>query len=368
MIRFNTQSYVNNMERQAEAERRFDYHRPLETGSWTEWRESFRSGLRDILGLPLIRQVSLPLQPRCVESKSFPHYTREKWYIATEPGLEIPFYLLLPNAGNRPYPLVLTPHGHGTRGKESYVGEYASEKERVGTESADRDIALQAVSEGYAVIAPDVRAFNEMARTEEMDGRHTYSCVELQRRAIMYGRTLIGERVHDMGRLIDYATTRSDIDTSRIVITGNSGGGTVSLFAAALDERISIAVPGSYFCTFYDSIIAVPHCPCNLVPGIMQLGEMYDVAGLIAPRPILAVHGVHDKDYPIEGTRRAFAHLKEIYRANGYPNRCELYEGSEGHRYYKDRVWSFVREHLDTAHRGDGGSAARGGSVPRPAH
>lgn len=343
-MRFDTQAYVHNMEQQAE--RRYDYRKTLETDNWDEWRTAFRSSLQGILGLTLIPHQPLPLQPRLAETEQFPGYAREKWYITTEPGIDIPFYLLLPRTGKGPYPLVLTPHGHSLRGKEVYAGKYETEAEEAGTLAGDRDIALQAVAEGYAVIAPDVRAFGEMARTEDADGHKTYSCKELQRRAMMYGRTLIGERVHDMGRLIDYAQTSSEIDANRVVITGNSGGGTVSLFAAALDERISVAVPGSYFCTFYDSIVSVPHCPCNLIPGILQLGEMYDVAGLIAPRPMLAVHGVLDKDYPIEGTRRAFAHLQEIYRANGHPERCELYEGSEGHRYYKDRVWSFVRENI----------------------
>ena len=74
---------------------------------------------------------------------------------------------------------------------------------------------------------------------------------------------------------------------SRIAITGNSGGGTVSLFAAACDTRISVSVPGCYFCTFAGSIGSIAHCDCNYVPGILRLGEMHDVAGLIAARDFL---------------------------------------------------------------------------------
>src|SRR5690606_25437793 len=119
-------------------------------------------------------------------------------------------------------------------------------------------------------IAMDVRGFWEMARDEEFSQGRTCSCDELQKRAFMFGRTLIGERVHDMGRLIDYAATRPEIDTSRIAITGNSGGGTVSFFTASLDERISVCVPSSYYCTFQGSIMNVPHCHCNFIPGMMK--------------------------------------------------------------------------------------------------
>jgi len=168
---------------------------------------------------------------------------------------------------------VLTPHGHGRRGKEVYVGNFEDEDEQQRALEGDRDIAVQAVTAGYATIAPDVRGFWEMARAEELVDKKNNSCAELQKRALMFGRTLIGERVHDMGRLIDYAATRPELDTSRVVITGNSGGGTVSLFATACDERISVAVPGSYFCTFVASIVSVYHCPCNIVPGIMGLAR-----------------------------------------------------------------------------------------------
>jgi hypothetical protein len=75
---------------------------------------------------------------------------------------------------------------------------------------------------------------------------------------------------------------------------------------------------------------------------------MYDIAGLIAPRAVLFVNGKEDNIFPIEHTREAFAHVRKIYEAID-PARadwCELYEGNGGHRYYKERVWPFVREHF----------------------
>lgn len=344
MIRFNTPAYLNNLAQQPQ--RKMGYESPLASGNWKEWQSAFREQLKEQIGMNQISAIDLPLNARIVEVKDMEFYRIEKGYITSEPGVEIPFYLMVPNTGNAPYPLVIATHGHGDRWKEIIVGEFDSEVEQEKCLSEDMAVGLQAVQAGYAVLAPDVRGFGEMGRTEEIDNGKNKSCIEMHRIATMYGRTLIGERVHDMGRLIDYAETRPEIDTGRIVITGNSGGGMVAMFTAAIDERISLAVPASYFCKFDHSIVPISHCPCNLIPGIMQLGEMYDIAGLIAPRPVLMVHGDVDHIFPIQGTLDAFEHLQKIYSAMGHPERCELYVGHGGHRYYKERVWSFVKEQL----------------------
>ena len=89
------------------------------------------------------------------------------------------------------------------------------------------------------------------------------------------------------------------IDQTKIAMTGNSGGGTITLFTAAIDTRIAIAIPSCYFCTFKGSIGAMRHCDCNYVPGILRLGEMYDIAGLITPRPFKVIAGRTDPIFPI---------------------------------------------------------------------
>jgi hypothetical protein len=152
--------------------------------------------------------------------------------------------------------------------------------------------------------------------------------------------------VWDTSRLIDWAIARDDVDASAIAITGNSGGGTTSLFAAACDERIRVAVPSCCFCTFAASIGSIHHCECNYVPGILRLAEMHDVAGLAAPRALRVVAGEEDSIFPIAPARGAFERLEGIYAAAGAAGRCSLYVGPGGHRYYKAGAWPFIREHL----------------------
>lgn len=330
----------------AETYRRFGF-RGRSAAELQVWQRTFRPRLREALGLNVMAERE-PAQPEPVRlgREVLDDHIREEWTIATEPGFRLPFYLLRPLEAEGPHPLVLAVHGHNKGAKATYAGIAADEQERKSIAEGERDIALQAVREGFVAIAPDMRGFGGLRRREDIEQDRNCSCQELHKHALLFGRTLIGERVWDVGKLIDYAAGRRDIDTGRSMITGNSGGGTVSLFAAACDVRISVCVPGSYFCTFEDSIGSRPHCPCNFVPGLLRMAEMYDVAGLIADRPFLAVNGRQDEIFPIEATRRAYQALRGIYEVAGAADRCRLFEGHQGHRYYKEPVWAFAHEFL----------------------
>ncbi len=322
-----------------------------------QWQADFRPVLRHLLGLDAIAERgTCDLAPELHGTETFSDHVREEWTIESEPDFRFPFYLLRPPVdANRAEgsvaegsvaadscPLVITPHGHGKSGKRVYVGIADTDSDREQIEDGERDIALQAVRQGYVAIAPDMRAFADLRRAHERERDHTCSCRTMQMHALLFGRTLVGERVHDVGRLIDFAGTQPGVDTSRIAITGNSGGGTVSLFAAACDGRITAAVPGSYFCTFEHSIGSIHHCECNYIPGILRHAEMWDVAGLIAPRPFLAVAGTEDPIFPVDAVRASFAHLLEIYEAAGASAWCRLSVNEGGHRYYKRDVWPFI--------------------------
>jgi dienelactone hydrolase len=311
------------------------------------WQQAFRPHLRSLLGLDTIASRGIAaLEDRLVTQEECQDHIREEWTIQSEPGLRVPFYVLRPPRIDRPLPVVLTPHGHGKAGKRTYVGLWQDDHEREEIVAGERDVALQAVRAGYVAIAPDLRGFAALRRQEDIAIDAVSSCRTWQLHALLLGRTLLGERVWDITRLIDYAATRPDVDARRIVITGNSGGGTVSLFAAACDERIAVAVPASYFCTFEHSIGSLHHCECNYVPGLLAAAEMYDVAGLIAPRPFLAVAGRNDPIFPYSAVQEAFARLHRVYEVAAVPERCALYTGEGGHRYYKAGVWPFVRRWL----------------------
>ena len=308
------------------------------------WQQAFRPRLQEALGLPRMSKDMAGYQPHAERFSVEPMdgYVRECWALWTEPTMRVPFYLLRPSNTTAPTPLVLTPHGHNH--PHLYAGIYHDEDEKRTMLEGDRDIAVQAVKEGYTVISPTARGFGQTRTQEDIKANKVSSCRTQLLHGLLLGRTPIGERVWDISRLIDWALHNLNVDANRIAITGNSGGGTISLFAGACEERITLAVPSCYFCTFRGSIGSIYHCDCNYVPGLLRLGEMSDVAGLIAPRPFCAIAGKLDEIFPIAEVRASYAKLQQIYAAAGASERCRLYVGEGGHRYYKAGSWPFIRE------------------------
>ena len=336
---YDARSHYQTLYENVAAEFSFQATTPEELSAW---QAAFRPRLCALLGLDRMAEDLKDFTPRAerlsVVDKG--DYTLERWRLWVESTFPLPFYLLRPPQVEEPTPLVVTPHGHNH--PHIYVGLAQNEAEEETIQEGERDIAVQAVREGYYVIAPTTRGFGETRTGVDKGADNLHSCRTHLMHGLLVGRTPIGERVWDMMRLIDWAAALPMIDAERIAMTGNSGGGTITLFAAACDPRIAVAMPGCYFCTFQGSIGSIHHCDCNYVPGILRLGEMHDVAGLIAPRPFCAIAGEDDAIFPIEHVRHAYERLKAVYTVAGVPERCELYVGAGGHRYYKDGVWPFL--------------------------
>lgn len=333
--------------------------RATDPESLSAWQAAFRPKLREALGLDNMASDLSGYVPKAerLETADLGSHVRERWYLWVEPTVPLPFYLLLPKGLKREdtgtvgvdrdaaRPLVLVPHGHNH--PHIYVGLARDEAEEAHMMEGDRDIARQAAAEeGYIVIAPTTRAFGETRTAKDIEADKIHSCRDQLVHDLLLGRTPIGERVWDTSRLIDWAVAHLPIDAGRIAITGNSGGGTISLFASACDTRIALSMPGCYFCTFVGSIGTIHHCECNYVPGLLRLGEMYDVAGLIAPRPFCAIAGRYDPIFPIDHVHAAFDRLKAVYAVAGASDKCELAVGEGGHRFYKTPAWDFVRRHF----------------------
>jgi dienelactone hydrolase len=164
--------------------------------------------------------------------------------------------------------------------------------------------------------------------------------------AFHLGISVVGLRAHDGLRLVDYLETRRDLDTGRLGAMGISGGGMHTFFSTCLDPRIRACVVSGYFSTFRDSILAMSHCACNYVPGLAEFGEMYDLAGLIAPRPMLVEAGNRDPIFPLRAVRASVAKARAAYAVFGARDALatDYFEGR--HQISGRRAYDFLQRHL----------------------
>ena len=157
---------------------------------------------------------------------------------------------------------------------------------------------------------------------------------------------MVGWRVWDVMRTIDWIETRDELDASRVGCMGISGGGTITTFGAALETRIKAAFISGYLNTFRDSILSISHCIDNYVPGILNWCEMYDVAGLIAPRAVFVESGDEDRIFPVDASRESFTRVKKIYEVFGVADRAghEVFVGE--HSFWGKQGIPFLVKHL----------------------
>jgi hypothetical protein len=167
--------------------------------------------------------------------------------------------------------------------------------------------------------------------------------------AFHLGGSVIGLRAYEGRRLIDYLETRSDLDTGRLGAMGISGGGLHTFFSTCLDPRIRACVVSGYYSTFKDSVLAMSHCACNFVPGLAPFGEMYDLVGLIAPRPMLVEAGTRDPIFPIDAVRRSVARAREVYGVWGAADQFETDYFEGRHQISGRRAYDFLWERLASA-------------------
>jgi dienelactone hydrolase len=309
-------------------------------GNLAEWRQRLDAAFRGVLGKT---PEPVPLAIRREWEEKRDGFREIRFVFAAEAGADVPCHLLLPRRGDAPFPVVICLQGH-TTGMHISLGRAQSEADEEAVRGG-RDFGLQAVREGYAALVMEQRCFGERKdrRPPEHQGLKN-RCHHASMVALLLGRTMVGERAWDVARAIDALETFPEIDATRIGCMGNSGGGTITFYAACVEPRIKVAMPSCSVCTMKDSSGSIDHCADNYLPGMLLHFDMGDLAGLIAPRPLIVVAGKDDPIFPIAGVRRNFETIQAIYAANGAASQCRLIVGGEGHRFYPEESWPVFRE------------------------
>jgi len=310
---------------------------------WKKWREDLKSKLIELLGgFP----ERVPLSGEVLERKEFDSYIRERIVFDSAPDTSVVGYLLIPKGVEFPVPGVIALHGHGY-GKDDIVGIWEDGTDRTIPDGYQKDFGISLVKNGFVTLAIEQACFGERRESEDIaKDKYQSSCRKVSFWAMLLGKTVIGMRVWDVIRAIDYLETRKEVKASSIGVMGISGGGMTSLFSSALDERIKAAVVSGYLNTFRDSILSVHHCECNYIPGILKYAEMYDIAGLIAPRALLVESGTKDSIFPVRATEFAISKVRKVYELLGVPEKLDvdIFEGR--HQISGRKAYDFLKREL----------------------
>jgi dienelactone hydrolase len=312
-------------------------------GDVEHWESQLREMVRQLIGVTPVERP--PLNVRSLWQRDHPLGTIEKIVFTSEPFCDVPAYVCIPGNVPRPLTSVICLQGY-TTGMHVSIGVDSQDEITPIEVDGDRDFAIGCLKRSIAALCVEQRSFGERVERKQAIVNQDSGCHDAAMQALMLGRTLIGERVHDVDRAIDYLDSRGDIAMDRIGVMGNSGGGTVTMFSAAVLPRIAFAMPSCSFCTFRDSIMSIWHCADNYIPGLLKFAEMADIMGLFAPKPVVIVAGEEDDIFPIAGTRRAFADLQRIYTAAGAADGCHLIVGKGGHRFYAEDAWPVLSDEI----------------------
>ena len=319
-------------------------HQGRKVASAADW-EARRAYLRDIilavLGAPPADKP--PLDVRLLSESPQDGYTRRKLTFQADPGERVPAYLLVPKGLTGRAPAVVCPHQTVQEGKDEPAGLAGNPR---------LHMALALVRRGYVTLTYDAACFGE--RHDPASG-HYGDAVPFYRKHPRW--SMMGKMAWDLSRAVDYLETLDFVDARRIASIGHSHGGYTTLFAAAFDPRIRVAVSSCGFDTFrYDGNVyrwshatalmprlgfwvTSPYIDIRRFVGVPDSEtiqtpfDLHAVLALIAPRALFLSTSDEDGIFPNAGwsARQSLAQLEPVYALAGAGDKLGSYFFRGGH-------------------------------------
>lgn len=317
--------------------------------NFNQWKTRAKAKLAELLGLAEIERFACPVE---IEVE-FDRYAEDidareiRFRFRSEENVTIPCHLCIPkSAEGKKVPVMITVQGHSTGMHMSLMRpKFPGDQESI-NRKWDCYYGKIALDEGLAVLTLEQRGMGENGGDPKSGNTR---CTEVAKRAMLLGRTLIGERVWDVGRCIDALESYfSDlVDLDKILLMGNSGGGTATAYTAIFEDRIKISVPSCAVCDWEDSIAIMTHCACNHIPYIAKYFDMGDLVAMTAPMRNIVVSGAEDNGFLIDGAINSVAIGRKGYEALGVSDRLVHVIGPGPHRFYAEESYPHIHRMLE---------------------
>jgi dienelactone hydrolase len=156
--------------------------------------------------------------------------------------------------------------------------------------------------------------------------------------ALLVGKSTATYRIWDGLRAMDYLAERPEVDPAKLGCTGNSGGGTLTAYLMALDDRIACAAPSCYITTLEKLFNTLgPQDAEQNITGQVAFGmDHADYVTMRAPRPTLICTGTYDY-FDITGAWTTYREAQLTYAKLGFGERVSLFEYPDKHGFSQPR-------------------------------
>lgn len=301
----------------AEPPRRFKATTEKNAIAWQNDARRFLADAMKLDGVPGDPTAKpLPFAEKVLRASRLEEFTLYEIEFNATRGRRIKALLTIPNAteATKKYPAVVCVHGHG--GNRFIVYDPLSLYRGFATELAKR---------GYATISVDV-------------GQHNI---------YEEGRTLMGERLTDVVRCVDYLVGRKEVDAERIGTAGLSLGGEMTMWLGAMDTRVKAVVSSGFLTTVAN--MRQGHCPCWDFKAFSDNFDFADIYGMTAPRALLCQIGREELapgGFPVDIAESAMADVRKIYGVFGKKDRPILDLHPDGHVYVNKSTSKFLDAEL----------------------
>jgi len=293
------------------------------------YQEQSRGRLLEVIGgLP----ARTPLNARTTGKVRRDGYVVEKVIFESQPGLCVTGLLFLPDADRfkPPYPGVVEPVGHTGNGKAH--DEYQSLGALLALNGMVA-LVFDAIDESERVQYQGERGEYDFDKWGHyLHGTYGHQMVGIG--SILLGRNTARFEIWDTMRAIDYLESRPEVDPQRIGCTGNSGGGILTAYVVALDDRVKAAAPSCYGNALPTLLrtIGPQDAEHHTWASLAGAPQATDLLMMRAPVPILLCAGTHDF-FDICGSWWTFRYAKRLYVRLGFGERLEILENDAPHNY-----------------------------------